>query len=55
MNNDRDYAWKNIMQCLENIKTYATFLDNTGGERDEVENAAERFIRSARKIKYQNE
>lgn len=55
MEADRTWAWDNIEQSLENILSYASYIDNRTGEREEVTKMAERFIRSARWHRRQNE
>lgn len=55
MEKDRNWAWNNIEQSLENILTYSSFIDNRSGEQEEVADMAMRFIRSAKRIKKQHE
>lgn len=51
MEKDRNWAWNNIEQCLENILTYSTYIGYESGEQDEVADMAMRFSHLAKKLR----
>lgn len=51
MGKDRNWAWNNIGQSLENILTYASYIDNRAGEQDEVAEMAMRFSHLAERLR----
>lgn len=55
MDDDRDYAWSNILQSLENVRSYVSWLPNHDYERVEMMDWADHLIRSAKWHKKQYE